>query len=154
LYKEIFSNEENFISITPIDFNKDSRMDVIIESNLLNVYVDPTDGGTIFELDYKPESYNLLNTLTRWPEAYHSNDDIDELEVAVDRHKKNMFRLRLFPSDTSITLLEADQYKEYGSFIDGEFEAARMHAESAQKDYPQAGKLLSLIDEETKESKG
>ena len=39
-------------------------------------------------------------------------------------------------------------------FIDGEFEEARKHAESAQKDYPQAHKLLSLIDEETKESKG
>ena len=39
-------------------------------------------------------------------------------------------------------------------FIDGKFEQAKKHAESAQKDCPQSQKLLSLIEEETKESKG
>jgi len=119
------SNKNKFISITTLDFNKDSRMDVIIESDLLNVYINPSDGGTIFELDYKPKSYNLLNTLTRWPEAYHDNEDIDEEEIMVDRYKRNMLRLRFFQKETSFKMLETDQYKEYGSFVDGVFNVIR-----------------------------
>ncbi|MFX0074318.1 MAG: alpha-amylase/4-alpha-glucanotransferase domain-containing protein [Candidatus Hermodarchaeota archaeon] len=125
LYSELQSMNKKFISITPLDFNKDSRMDVIIESDLLNVYINPTDGGTIFEIDYKPKSYNLLNILTRWPEAYHNNEDIEEEEIMVDRYKRNMLRLRFFQKTTSLKMLEADNYKEYGSFIDGEFTVVR-----------------------------
>ncbi|MBY9021296.1 MAG: DUF1925 domain-containing protein, partial [Candidatus Lokiarchaeota archaeon] len=119
------STKNNFISITLLDFNKDSRMDVIIESDILNVYVNPSDGGTIFELDYKPKSYNLLNTLTRWPEAYHDNEDIDKEKVMVDRYKKNMLRVRFFHKETSFKQLEIDQYYEFGTFIDGEFKVIR-----------------------------
>jgi len=36
-----------------------------------------------------------------------------------------MFRLRFFHKDASSKLIEADQYKEYGSFIDGEFNVIR-----------------------------
>jgi alpha-amylase len=131
LNAEFHSNKNKFISITPIDFNKDSRMDVIIESDSVNLYVNPSDGGTIFELDYKPKSYNLLNTLSRWPEAYHDNEDNDEVEIMVDRYKRNMFRLRFFHKDTSLKLFEADQYKEYGSFIDGEFNVIRSEKDGA-----------------------
>ncbi|MHA2288329.1 MAG: alpha-amylase/4-alpha-glucanotransferase domain-containing protein [Promethearchaeota archaeon] len=119
------SNKNKFISITPIDFTKDSRTEFIIETDLLNVYVNPSDGGTIFELDYKPKSYNILNTLTRWPEAYHDNEDIDIEEVMVDRYKRNMLRIRFFNTETPHNLIETDQYQEHGSFIDSEFKVVR-----------------------------
>jgi alpha-amylase len=125
LNSEIFSIANNYISITPLDFNKDSKMDVIIESDVLNLYINPSDGGTIFELDYKPKSYNLLNTLTRWPEAYHDDDEIDKDEVIVDRFKKSMLRTRFFQNDVSLKQLETNQYYEFGSFIDGEFKVIR-----------------------------
>ena len=119
------SEENKYVSITLLDFNKDSRMDVIIESTLLNLYINPSDGGTIFELDYKPKSYNLLNTLTRWPEAYHDNEDNDEEEIMVDRYKRSMFRLRFIHKDSLLKLLESDRYKEHASFIDGVFKVVR-----------------------------
>jgi len=125
LNAELRSNNNKFISITPIDFNKDSRMDFIIESDLLNLYINPSDGGTIFELDYKPKSYNLLNTLTRWPEAYHDNEDSDKEEIMVDRYKRSMFRLRFIHKDSSLNQLEKDQYTEHASFIDGAFKVIR-----------------------------
>ena len=125
LNTKFLSLENKYLSFILIDFNKDSRMDIVIESDLLNVYINPSDGGTIFEIDYKPKSYNLLNTLSRWPEAYHDNEDNDEVEIMVDRYKRNMFRLRFFHKDASSKLIEADQYKEYGSFIDSEFNVIR-----------------------------
>ena len=125
LNRGFYSKKNNYFSITTLDFDKDSRMDVIIESDLLNVYINPSDGGTLFELDYKPKSYNILNTLTRWPEAYHDNEDIAIEEIMVDRYKRNMLRLRFFHKETSTKMLETDLYKEYGSFIESEFKVIR-----------------------------
>jgi hypothetical protein len=121
LNTKFLSLENKYISVIPLDFNKDSRMDILIESDLLNVYINPSDGGTIFEIDYKPKSYNLLNTLTRWPEAYHDNEDVDKDKIMVDRFKKNMLRVRFYHKNETFEAIEADQYREYGSFVDGEF---------------------------------
>jgi len=144
LNKKFLSLENKYISIIPLDFNKDSRMDIIIESDLLNVYLNPSDGGTIFELDYKPKSYNLLNTLTRWPESYHDNEDVDGDEIMVDRFKKNMLRVRFYHNDETFKAIEADQYKEYGSFVEGEFSVIKneKNGNSAVIDLEQKGSVI------------
>ncbi|MFW9902530.1 MAG: alpha-amylase/4-alpha-glucanotransferase domain-containing protein, partial [Candidatus Thorarchaeota archaeon] len=81
---------KSYIYITQIDFNMDSKIEYLIESDILNVYINPNDAGTIFELDYKPKSYNLLNTLTRWPEAYHESKKLESKEVLVDRYRRSL----------------------------------------------------------------
>ena len=111
----------NYIYITPIDFIKDSKSEYLIESDVLNVYVNPNDGGTIFELDYKPKSYNLLNTLTRWPEAYHDSKKLEEMEVLVDRFRRSLLRLRILHNDVTLEQIQADQFYEFGDFVDGNF---------------------------------
>jgi alpha-amylase len=112
---------KSYIYITPIDFLKDSKTEYLIESDIFNIYINPSEGGTIFELDYKPKSYNLLNTLTRWPEAYHESKKLTTKEVLVDRFKKNLLRLRFLHNDVSIKELQADQYYEFGNFVDEPF---------------------------------
>ena len=143
LNTKFFSLENKYISITLLDFNKDSRMDIIIESDLLNLYINPFDGGTIFELDYKPKSYNLLNTLTRWTEAYHDDEDIDIDKVMVDRFKKSMLRVRFYHNDEIFKDIEADKYKEYGTFVDGEFIVIKneKNGNSAEVELEQKGKV-------------
>jgi alpha-amylase len=37
----------------------------------MNLFVDPAEGGRLTELDWKPRSFNLTNTLTRRREGYH-----------------------------------------------------------------------------------
>jgi len=156
MYKLLFSTSGEYISIIPIDFNKDSRLDIIIESNDLNLYFNPSDGGTIFELDYKPKSYNLLNTLTRWHEAYHDNEKVKEEEVMIDRYRRSMLRLRFLHHDVTLKQLEADTYYEFGDFIDGEFEVIKnekdgktaileMQKEGSVKDIISDKKLSCLI---------
>jgi alpha-amylase len=112
---------ESYNYITPLDFNKDSKPDYLIESNLLNVYINPSNGGTIFELDYKPKSYNLLNTLTRWQEAYHESKKLQDKEVLIDRFRRSMLRIRFLHKDENLEQLYTDQYIEFGDFIDGNF---------------------------------
>ncbi|MFX1409578.1 MAG: alpha-amylase/4-alpha-glucanotransferase domain-containing protein [Promethearchaeota archaeon] len=112
---------ESYMHITPLDFNKDSKTDYLIESNTLNLYIDPSDGGTIFELDYKPKSYNLLNTLTRWEEAYHESKKLKDKEVLVDKFRRSMLRIRFLNKNVPLDQLQADQYYECGDFINGNF---------------------------------
>ncbi len=112
---------KSYVYITPLDFNKDSKTEFIIESNLLNLYINPSDGGTVFEFDYKPKSYNLLNTLTRWPEAYHESKKLETKDVLVDRFKRNMLRLRFLHDDVTLEQLQTDDYYEFGDFVDKDF---------------------------------
>ncbi|MHA1233979.1 MAG: alpha-amylase/4-alpha-glucanotransferase domain-containing protein [Promethearchaeota archaeon] len=144
LNTNFLSLENKYMSVIPIDLNKDSRMDVVIESDLLNVYINPSDGGTIFEIDYKPKSYNLLNTLTRWPEAYHDNEDADRDKLMVDRFKKNMLRVRFYHKNDIFEAIEADRYREYGSFADGEFSVIKneKNGNSAVIELEQKGSVI------------
>ncbi|MBY8979491.1 MAG: DUF1925 domain-containing protein [Candidatus Lokiarchaeota archaeon] len=154
LNKKFLSLENKYISVIPLDFNKDSRMDIIIESDLLNMYLNPSDGGTIFEIDYKPKSYNLLNTLTRWPEAYHDDEEIainDKDKIMVDRFKRNMLRIRFYHNNDTFKAIEADQYREYGSFVDGEFSVIKneKNGKSAVIELEQKGSVIVPDSNET-----
>ncbi len=112
---------KSYIYIMPIDFLMDSKTEYLIESDIFNIYVNPDDGGTIFELDFKPKNYNLLNTLTRWPEAYHKSKKLAAKEVFTDRFRRSLLRLRFLHNEVTLGEIQADQYYEYGDFIDGSF---------------------------------
>ena len=144
----IWDSEDSYINVVSMDFNKDSRRDIIIESNILNTYINPSDGGTIFELDFKPKSYNLLNTLTRWHEAYHDKDKIQEREFMIDRHRRSMLRMRFIHDDVSLEEIEADTYYEFGDFVDGNFTIKRS-AKEGQTAIIEMEKLGSIKDLET-----
>jgi 4-alpha-glucanotransferase len=53
------------------DFDGDGNWEGILENNHLALFFSPTDGGTLFELDFKDKPFNLNNTLTRRDEPYH-----------------------------------------------------------------------------------
>jgi hypothetical protein len=53
------------------DFDRDGHEEVMLNSELLNLFIAPAEGGRITELDWKPRSFNLMNTLTRRREGYH-----------------------------------------------------------------------------------
>lgn len=50
---------------------KDSG-NISIDSDTLGIYISARDGGTIQEIDFKPKSVNVTDTITRIEEAYHS----------------------------------------------------------------------------------
>lgn len=64
-------SKASWIEIEQGDFDQDGSEEVMLNSGLLNLFVDPAQGGRITELDWKPRSFNLMNTLTRRREVYH-----------------------------------------------------------------------------------
>ncbi len=65
------NNSASWLEIETGDFDCDGSEEVMLNSELLNIFIDPAEGGRISELDWKPRSFNLTNTLTRRREVYH-----------------------------------------------------------------------------------
>jgi alpha-amylase len=61
----------SWIEIEQGDFDRDGSDEVMVNSDLLNLFLDPAEGGRITEFDWKPRAFNLTNTLTRRREGYH-----------------------------------------------------------------------------------
>ncbi len=72
--------DKNFLHITTTDYDCDGQVEVLIEGAHQNLYFDPQEGGGMFELDYRPKAFNLLDTLSRRYEAYHEKLSIAVLE--------------------------------------------------------------------------
>lgn len=63
--------KKSWLESEVIDFDKDGSDEVLINTSAMNLYFDPREGGSLFELDYKDKSANLTDILTRRKEAYH-----------------------------------------------------------------------------------
>ena len=63
--------DKKFTELSITDFDKDGAEEVILSNPYLNVYLAPAVGGSIFEIDYKPKEFNLMNILSRREEVYH-----------------------------------------------------------------------------------
>ena len=59
------------VQIERMDCDADGFLEVLISSPHLALIVEPTRGGGVVELDARAKAFNLGNTMTRRPEAYH-----------------------------------------------------------------------------------
>ena len=79
LYRELLSAElqadkvlhGDKIQVVQEDFDKDGRLEVLVEAPEQNLYFAPSSGGSLFEWDLRKQGINLQNTLTRRAEGYH-----------------------------------------------------------------------------------
>ncbi|MFH1006585.1 MAG: alpha-amylase/4-alpha-glucanotransferase domain-containing protein [Candidatus Latescibacterota bacterium] len=61
-----------WIACERTDFDKDGDPEILVESDRYALVFRPSEGGALIEWDYRPKSFNLLDTMTRREEAYHS----------------------------------------------------------------------------------
>lgn len=64
-------NKAPVVTVEEIDFNADGQNEIIIETPTVFCVVNSCESGCITELDFKPKHFNLQNTFTSYPEAYH-----------------------------------------------------------------------------------
>ena len=69
---EVAHRGGKWVDIERIDHDADGFTEILIENAWTNAYLAPHHGGMLFEWDYRPTGYNLLNTLTRREESYHA----------------------------------------------------------------------------------
>ncbi|MHB8173754.1 MAG: alpha-amylase/4-alpha-glucanotransferase domain-containing protein, partial [Nitrospirota bacterium] len=59
------------LSVETADLDGDLSDEIMITGGDMALAIDPGEGGVIYELDYRPIAMNMMNTLSRRPEAYH-----------------------------------------------------------------------------------
>ncbi|MFH1542862.1 MAG: alpha-amylase/4-alpha-glucanotransferase domain-containing protein [bacterium] len=55
----------SFAEVSVTDFDKDGQDEAILANDFFSLYFSPTQGGGLFEFDYKPKAVNLINVLGR-----------------------------------------------------------------------------------------
>ena len=133
-------------SVVKMDFDSDGNEEVIVRSADLNLFLSPSSGGALYELDYKKRAVNLLNTLTRWSEGYHHRlysagketgvtgvKTIHDLMVAkekdldkylrADTVRRGSFIDHFLPKASTLESFKDNAHREESSFHTGRYEA-------------------------------
>ncbi len=124
-----------------VDIDADGAPEAILRTPDLNIFVTPESGAGIYELDFRPKAVNLVNTLSRRPEGYHSklthaaeagasaaesiHDMVLAKEKGLEGHLKSdpwqrgAFVEAVLPGDTRIDDYHSSVQRELGGFRTG-----------------------------------
>jgi alpha-amylase len=122
------------------DFDRDGSEKVMLNSELMNLFIDPAEGGRITEFDWKPRSFNLTNTLTRRREGYH--DKIRTAGKDKDACGAKTIHDRVVVKEEGLEgHLQYDWYKR-GSLLDHFIESGVDLASFMRSEYCEAGDFV------------
>jgi alpha-amylase len=122
------------------DFDMDGSEEVMLNSELMNLFIDPAEGGRLTELDWKPRSFNLTNTLTRRHEGYH--DKINKAGMDKDACGAKTIHERVVVKEEGLEChLLYDWYKR-GSLLDHFLESGVDLAGFMRSEYYEAGDFV------------
>ena len=134
-------------SAEEVDFDGDGLNEVLVESPLINCYITPERGGSVFEFDFKPRLVNILDILTRRREGYHARlanarqqetggADVASIHDVVltkepnleshlhyDWYRRGSLIDHFFGVDTTVDSLWQASYQELGDFVDQPYAA-------------------------------
>lgn len=112
----ILHEGREFCEITERDFDCDGAPEILISTASQNLYFR-REGGALFELDFKPKAFNLLDTLARRPEPYHSKIAGAAQGMPRDRMPNSIHEFYFTKEPGLERLLFQDWYRRI-SFID------------------------------------
>lgn len=81
IYRELITAERELdalsspatgVRVDVTDYDIDGFDEILVEGPIQNLYIAPSRGGGIFELDHKPARYNFCDLLQRRREGYHA----------------------------------------------------------------------------------
>lgn len=134
------SGPATWLEIELGDFDRDGSEEAMLNSELMNLFIDPAEGGRLTELDWKPRSFNLTNTLTRRREGYH--DKIASACTGADSCGARTIHDRVVVKEEGLEChLLYDWYKR-GSLLDHFLETGVDLASFIRSEYREAGDFV------------
>lgn len=112
--------------INHIDIDLDGLKEALYQGDTYNAYISCI-GGMLFQLDHLKKSRNLLSTVMRIEESYHSKEVVDE---GFDTYQKKMFHDHFFTPDITPETFGNKNYKELGTFIDAIYDYDSLNREN------------------------
>jgi len=136
-----------YSAVTRFDFDADGRQELYLVSDRYAALVNPSDGGTLAALDFRPAEVTLVNSIERRPEPYHARlreartgepggvvsiheqvrvkEEGLERRLRYDRWPRHSFRLLLFSPGKTYEDYEAVRLEESAGFAGGAFEVSK-----------------------------
>ena len=129
----------NGVHVTQADFDVDGEQEIMLSHRMAGMIVKPSDGGTVASLRFKPIATELINSLMRRPEVYHSrirsgvedrpenhSDKRTDLTglLRYDRYLRHCFRTYLFPSGKQWEDFERLELQEESGLAAGDWQVA------------------------------
>jgi len=143
LIDELEHKGKNWIEYEVIDFDKDGNEEIIIESPIFNFYFAPQLGGVLYEMDFKPKDFNLLDILSRREEGYHKKlSEIKSQELKTTEKFASIHDLVQVKEEGLEKLLTYDWYRR-GSFIDHFLGKDTKLYDFARCQYPEQGDFIN-----------
>ncbi|MCJ7497703.1 MAG: DUF1926 domain-containing protein [candidate division Zixibacteria bacterium] len=143
LIDELGHKDKNWIEYEVIDFDKDGKEEIIIESPIFNFYFAPQLGGVLYEMDFKPKDFNLLDILSRREEGYHRKlSEIKSQELKTTEKFASIHDLVQVKEKGLEKLLTYDWYRR-GSFIDHFLGKNANLDDFARCQYPEQGDFIN-----------
>jgi alpha-amylase len=153
------AGDEGWIRIHREDYDADGRHEVMVESEKAAVYVSPSGGGAVTELDLRPACFNLVNTLSRRREKYHQRledehppahdgsqgqpESIHDLRgikeegladlLVYDDYERTAFLDRFIPGNLTLREYLKEGMPEQGDFLTGRYEIQAMDHNQKEK---------------------
>ncbi|MBK8189607.1 MAG: DUF1926 domain-containing protein [Vampirovibrionales bacterium] len=117
------TRSKTFCEALTQDLDGDGEAEIAVETPFQNLYLDPAEGGMLYELDYRPKNFNLLDTLSRRPEPYHAAHHEGE-GLAYDWHRRASLLDHFLGEGANLQTMKTCQFPEQGDFVDQPYEAA------------------------------
>ncbi|MBU4346442.1 MAG: DUF1926 domain-containing protein [Candidatus Omnitrophica bacterium] len=141
-------SNKHWLDIKEIDLDSNGKKQIIMENNTFSLCLDPDDAGVLKELDYRPLSFNLINTLSRKEEPYHQkilkaarktkDDTIRTIhedyrsvdpkfkgKMIYDKFSRCALRDYFLPADLNIDDFSNSLFEELGDFSSGRYSARK-----------------------------
>ncbi|MHA1698074.1 MAG: alpha-amylase/4-alpha-glucanotransferase domain-containing protein, partial [Promethearchaeota archaeon] len=125
IYKNHPENKGSTPRLYKIPFLMDGSEQIIIETSKFNMYLNPEDGGSLYELDFKELYYNLMNVLTRWKEAYHLTGNSENL--IFDKCRKVALREHAVDKHLEPSEFKNNKFQSYGGFFNKRYSIENMY---------------------------
>jgi alpha-amylase len=143
LCNEIDTEAGDFTDIEGGDFDSDGNREILLRNRRVGIVMSPAQGGSIYELDYLPALFNLLNTLRRHKEGYHQkvattagevrkgasiHDQLLSKEQGLDKyliydpHPRSSLVDHFFSAEESPESLQNGAYYELGDFTNSRYQ--------------------------------
>jgi alpha-amylase len=107
-------HQGTWLEIDETDFDYDGKNEVLLNSANQNLYFSPTEGGSLFEWDFRERNFNLLNVLTRRHEAYHGKLVEGAMKLAQAAQEAHMASKEAEESGEIVALENQINFKEQG----------------------------------------
>jgi alpha-amylase len=127
------------------DVDTDGSDEVIMRNGGLNLFISPSLGGSLVEMDVRGAGVNLSNTLTRWSEGYHhgikgkeapgkgraavSIHDLSrakekglEEHLLTDPSRRTSFKDHFLSEGETLEAFRSNAHRELGSFHTARYE--------------------------------